>query len=813
MKIEEFLEAWIGLQNDALGKEAACWELLGKLDPDQLPLLAAQLMLQPKALSRIGWGRLLSIDFKAAGLGQTTARAMLEVLLAPNKLLHDCGPRYAKAAASGPLLEDLAPRLADLGRLAEIELEELTFQDCMNRFQIAAPKPVRVLNRTAIFQTTAGYVAFKIQKGLPSVSEEVRKQRLALGLSEEVAPKVVTKVPLEPRVGYEALEPEPITELLREQIILEVLGRRKAELGLRSSLPVPVGVYVIHGFPLDEADPQGRKLPRLDPGGKSIYLWKEDQEDIVIAYVYTTLSLDYFTYLVDPELGDPEFAAARDKGFHDLYCLMRHGLFPTALADLFHARVAAGNIETNRIADGMGRYRVLNDVLVVGEAVGKFGGVGSGKLGTWMAAIDYVNLRGSGIADFADFRTLDDCISENSNFRKEFFNLLKGEPSYQSRIMVNLLAEPLLVYELVMARRYVEKGRMRYDAAENVAYLGNEMLDGLALALSAYTGCPQPLAKFLFASTLDAGRIGAQMSFFLSTSHAEVFETRSADRQRELPAVLAPLYEPGTTINVLLGELLTGVIRGAGDERVVHRCLRVGTGSGFSDDWKDPDLGPFSGPNPCKETERSRFVFAALALLVREAIEAGTELGRQSDAVLKSDRATAIALLRKAVACWPFDKLGVDDVVLPSAAGELKGLLADDKDTAAQAETEALGKVQLRRARIEDDMAELAPQPLSWIEVDRNPRPRLKRIQEIVQEAHKQAEKWRKAYETTQDEDIKLSEAVALLRQALADDPFDRTFANAFVEARGMLDQVPESQVWDEVARMQDEFLAKRMPS
>jgi hypothetical protein len=367
--------------------------------------------------------------------------------------------------------------------------------------------------------------------------------------------------------------------------------------------------------------------------------------------------------------------------------------------------------------------------------------------------------------------------------------------------MVNLLAEPLLVYELVMARRYVEKRRMRYTKKAYNDCLGNEMLHGLALALSAYTGCPEALAASLFAATLDARRMGMQMSFFLSTSHAKYFETGQDVAKR-----LAQLYGPGCEIRVDMRSLIAGVTRGGSR----HRCLRVGTGSGFSADWNDPDLGPYTGVSPCKETERSRFVFASFALLVREAIDENEHRHRAGLEMLSGDRPGAIAQLRRAFACWPFNA---------ETADQLARTLLDDGDEAAAAvvRAEAL-EVQRKREAIEADLGNLAPVLQPQTAKDRNPRTRLAQIQAVLRRARADAGELREqALAAANVAKAKMwkrkaacKDAVGLLRQVLDINPFDQDCMNTLVELLVSLGEHDKTNAVKIVAA-QDLWLAKQL--
>ncbi len=787
-------EAWTKANKALHEKECECFTELQKLTESDACQLAARLMISPEACSLMPlvFGRLGKIELRSSSAASTTYRALLEVLLEPNKLLHDFAEQAAQVADAGPLLQELSPKLGQLRDSKALEIETIDFKLLFKKFNLKSKQPVLILNRTAIFPTTSGgLIAFKIQKGLPKIVTTGQTIETFLQLK----PPPQLSPPLKPYASYENFEPEPAGELVRENLILGALNTHKKALGLKSKLPLPQGVYVIENFPLDCSD-GNRPLPRQDQGSeKSIFIWEGGK---VVAYIYETDSADYFTYLIDKDLSETDFTRARDEGFHDLYCLARAGLFSTALADLFHARVSADNVEFNRITDGLGRYRVLNDLLDVREMKLSFRGFGTGKLGTWMQSVEFINLRKSGIADFADFMTVHECVDKDSEFRRRFFYLLEDKKSYQSRILVNLLVEPLLVYELVTARRRVEHKQLDSGSAAHVTCVGFEVLHGLALALSVYTGCPYALAKSLFASTIDFERLGRQVNYFMSTDHAARFELQTTKLPRKL-------YEADCQVIINLNDLISGVLRAT-----YHRCLRVGTGSGFSDNWKDPDLGPFSGPNPSKEAERARFCFGAFALLIQRGMARGAALAKQGREA--NGPQAAIPLLRQSLACWPFD---------PDCAALLvKQLLADSDEIGAQLAAAEAAELALKVKTIEREVDQLTPVVPPFTVDDRSPRTPLAKIQRALAIARKEAEGLRIELRQLRLEKKKEkkkkgqdSTEMALLRKILAIDPFDAQSRKELVQLLFDDDRKPESnQVKSEFgAEPQDDWLRKHM--
>ncbi|MCX7114418.1 MAG: hypothetical protein NTW08_00660 [Gammaproteobacteria bacterium] len=179
------------------------------------------------------------------------------------------------------------------------------------------------------------------------------------------------------------------------------------------------------------------------------------QEERVGVYAYTAPPA-YFIYLHDPRLSDDELSTAVKASVSDLSLLLQQkGLVFDRLADLFHCR----DWQRQRRID-RGRYLVLVTWLCRNTP-----GV-SGGVQNWKAAVEYVNLRASGLADVGDYENFSwfakmpffDEITKGARSHREAYRDHRvgshpAEPCAKQLIYGNCLAEYLFVLTLTLGRR------------------------------------------------------------------------------------------------------------------------------------------------------------------------------------------------------------------------------------------------------------------------------------------------------------------------------------------------------------------------
>jgi hypothetical protein len=344
----------------------------------------------------------------------------------------------------------------------------------------------------------------------------------------------------------------------------------------------------------------------------------DDQlEHNVYVYEVNPKQCDYFTYLHDPRINDEIFKKANHDVVHDLYHLLQKGMVFPQLADIFH------NNELNHDNRyDKGRYIVLLNLLNVD-------GIGSGRLTGWKKAVQYPNLRVSGIADLGDCLSLQEMTINGPYLNKYFkFVLTHFQEKSGNYLLANLIAEYQYVLFLIAGCRAAALTKTAKFGKEADIWLSmaKQILANCVQATHILTQKPEEKIQAFLSSKMNVYRLARQMRYWMTTDYIQdVTQNKISEN----------IYEKNTFITIN------------------HRSFRPGTfwaHLGFSLNGIDPDLGPVNGQEPIKEAnkliyEMINYIFTSHHLL-NETLTDLTKIIKEKD-IKKSEemRKTAFSFL------------------------------------------------------------------------------------------------------------------------------------------------------------------------
>lgn len=369
-------------------------------------------------------------------------------------------------------------------------------------------------------------------------------------------------------------EKEQANELRQEYNTTYYLRQHAEELGLKSDLPLPIMITELSGV-LEWLQ------PHLTPGEFIDFKKMVNNFDIYTAYVYKIdpTNCDYFTYLHDIRLSHTAFEAANEKSVHDLFTLLAQGVVFPQLADIFH------NSEHVNDRNDKGRYMVLVNLL-------REGGIGSGRLTGWKKAVEYPNLRGSGIADLGDRISLNSFIGNGRRAKDFYSETLKmyGDKA-ANYLLGNVMAEYQYILFLIAGRRGCEleekikqSGIPTQEIDAEIRYLwyslALQIISNCAHAVSILTHQPRSEAQAFLSSIVDTDTLARQMQYWMTTEYISDIKNN---------VIPADIYGENVPVSV------------------AHELFRENTFNdqlGFSIDGVNQDLGPVNGQEPIKEANK-----------------------------------------------------------------------------------------------------------------------------------------------------------------------------------------------------------------
>lgn len=364
-------------------------------------------------------------------------------------------------------------------------------------------------------------------------------------------------------------------ELIKEYNTTLYFREHSKELKLKSDFPLPIGVSHVSGLlelikpELSSYDFETMKEKIGDHSSHLVYLYQVDNK-----------KCDYFTYLHDPSLSDAAFKAGNDKAVYDLFTLLCKGVVFPQLADIFH------NTEHVNEREDKGRYMVLVNLLRdIGE-------LGAGRLTGWKKAVEYPNVRGSGLADLGDRASLNDYIAEGSQAKTYYQETLNAYGKKASNYLVaNIMAEYQYVLFLIAGRRgcdlteQVQKNALSLEEVETQIKkiwdkLAWQIVRNCAQALSIVTYQSETQAQQFLSSIVNVERLSRQMRYWMTDEH--IANTRC----NKIPD---DIYGKNVKVKIDFDAFRENTFN-----------LKLG----FSLDGINSDLGPVNGQEPIKEANK-----------------------------------------------------------------------------------------------------------------------------------------------------------------------------------------------------------------
>lgn len=379
---------------------------------------------------------------------------------------------------------------------------------------------------------------------------------------------------------------EPKSNLTEEFQMADYLQKHQNRLDLQSQLPRPLGQYSVKRTEILEkciSSPHYKQF--LDLIG--------DTKDLEV-YVYKA-PVSYFTYLHDEHQSFRDFTASVKRNVHDLFVLLREGIVFSQLADIFHTH----SDEEERVDKG--RYQALVQLLSIFQSQ-------LGRLDKWQKAVEFVNLRASGIADLGDSIPITSLLTASEFTRKYFSELLTGgyhqtffdsssgtasslytnkRKLFGNYLYLNTIAEYLLVIQLVVGT-YGDKVTRKIDNSSIKQHMWQQlaelMFDSCAEAVTLMTGIPHSRALALLNQRAKIDNHLQQTQFWMTPDYADLDETEMRMQQY----VLYP-GEAGYEVN---SEVVPGI--------------------GLSVDGINQDLGGYNQELPLRELEKLLYATVTL---------------------------------------------------------------------------------------------------------------------------------------------------------------------------------------------------------
>jgi hypothetical protein len=330
----------------------------------------------------------------------------------------------------------------------------------------------------------------------------------------------------------------------------------------------------------------------------------DTDESHIYLYLYeTNKHHGYSTYLHDPTLSWKAFCEANRVIVNDLYRLLNENIIYHQLADIFH------NSE-DKVKKRMdqGRYLVLTNLL-------RFWPLGSGRITGWLKAVEYPNLRKSGLADLGDWISAED-FSDKYYLATSPFKVVAGQPfaAQENLIMANFIAEYQYILQLIAGRRgrAITASLPKDDTRIPVLWehLAELIVNNCAQAISIMTRLSEQAAKSFLVAWIDVKRYARQMQYWMTDEYiADLL-------QNKIPA---DIYGAETKVEIDIKRFR----RNTFNKRV-----------GCSINHKDPDLGPVNGQEPIKEGNKLFYALVTVIDVAKQQVALESSSSEEKSAIL-----------------------------------------------------------------------------------------------------------------------------------------------------------------------------------
>jgi hypothetical protein len=364
-----------------------------------------------------------------------------------------------------------------------------------------------------------------------------------------------------------------------ESRMLDYLNTHKGQLNLTSTYPRPCFIQGNRTIKVRLDEPSMAMLEgQIKKDGTFFSLDTSDGYHTLMAY--QTEGNGYFTYLRDSAIEPEQFKQALLVNMHDLFTLARYGIIHTALIELFH------NLSTDR--EDRGKYLWMVDIFRDIEERS-----GAGRLHAWTSAVEYPNMRLSGLADFPDFYPLKELAKESNRVSEHMNTLLEHHPGYDSEVfyLASYLGDYLLSATLITGRYFRDRDELDW---RNPSKLASLMQDCYVAAFAAFTERPEEEVQLL-SDAIDWNKFAMQMALNMAKGN----ELAEFLLNKNIPD---EIYGPDAKINYS---------EDYSNARGWHDTPKI---KGWYDDGRNPDLGPVNGPNPLQELIKANYIFTALSI-------------------------------------------------------------------------------------------------------------------------------------------------------------------------------------------------------
>jgi len=402
---------------------------------------------------------------------------------------------------------------------------------------------------------------------------------------------------------------ESIVELEKEYKTTFYLKQNAEKLNLKSAIPTPI---VVEHQLINILEYVKSKISENDFKQFANMI---NNQLAHAAYIYeiNPKQCDYFTYLHDALVSDEVFKKANRDIVHDLFLLLQKGMVFTQLADVFH-----NNENGHENRRDKGRYIVLINLLSNKN-------LGSGRLTGWKKAVQYPNLRVSGLADLGDCISLQG-LTNHSAYSDKFpdFIFKVAETRGGNYLIGNVIAEYQYVLFLIIGCRAeslmcraVEQKAPEQIIDDIWKKAATQILENCVYAASLLTQHSEEKIMEHFTSIIDVTRLSTQMRYWMTGEYIQDLMNNK---------VRNDIYEPKTKIDVSFKDFRVGTF---------HAKF------GFSLNGTDQDLGAVNGQEPIKEVNNLiyrmvNYIFTSHHLL-NETLSDLTKIIKEKD-VKKSEK-------------------------------------------------------------------------------------------------------------------------------------------------------------------------------
>lgn len=396
--------------------------------------------------------------------------------------------------------------------------------------------------------------------------------------------------------------------LLFESEGFDYMNRNKKSLSLKAKYPLPIefipGEKVVKFKNLPkglEALIEEQEIKLKEKKGRSreerlATLWGDEiveKPEIILDnsdgyYMITVFeldSLDYFAYLSDLQLANVAYEKAFSMNVQELFHWARYGLIHTSIIDLFHTSSSMGTQGLLRY--DLGHYFWMLDFIRYWKGAWDYEGkmVGTGRLHAWNK-LDFPNLGISGPRDLAEVDLLFRLMKPDHSLSKHLTHYLRSR--FGSRTLnvylASYLGDYLLGLSLLAMHRLREEDQLNWKSDASLNLIENKIKNSIFNeAYQALLGFQAP--DFLV-NTIDWRRLSRQVAFFMSKNLDYVEPINS----RKFPEVIY-------------------------GEKVVFENLPpyrrgINVESGWMEDEKHADLGPYQGVNPLDELIKALHIYS-----------------------------------------------------------------------------------------------------------------------------------------------------------------------------------------------------------